>query len=375
MLKDFNNKNVQRIVLEPKKDSLAELLKQWFDRIVIGQDKAKTALTQVLLNSLYSIVPKKGPLAVLFFYWPSWTGKTEMSHALATLTLGRPDRLTKIKCEHFQQAHDGSNLIGSPKGYIGSNEAGMLSEAIYQPALDAFKKQEASSMINRFPHFNIIVLDEIEKAHPNIHQLLLGMMDDGELVLNNGVTLDFSESIIIMTSNIGAREKRDIDSQPAMGFMDTDKVQAKEEVNKTSFKLFSPEFLWRIDERIEFDDLTKKDCKSIIDINLGRMNDCINYVNDKSGFTKLSLELSTSVYDYLIEKGFDKSKGARQLVRVFNSEINATFWRVIHDHETLFDYPHKKAKIVARMVKGVVKFVLDKSDVTDVIKKGFTFKK
>lgn len=172
-------------------------------------------------------------------------------------------------------------------------------------------------------------------------------MDDGILTLSNGTEIDFSESIIIMTSNIGARQKREVDVKPTMGFVQSNKEQDKEAINKEAFKLFSPEFLGRIDAKVEFDDLTHRDCKQIIDICLTRLNDALDFRYEKDIITKINLQMEESVYDWIIERGYDKAKGARQLVRVFNQNINSKLGKILKDNDTLYEFPNKEAMITA----------------------------
>ena len=146
------------------------------------------------------------------------------------------------------------------------------------------------------------MFDEIEKAHPVVHQGLLGILDDGLLVLSNGDEIDFSESIIIMTSNIGARDKREANEKPTMGFVERDKVKENDEITKKAFKMFSPEFLGRIDTKVEFDELTRDDCDQIINICLARLNTVLDYRYDEDVITKINLQMEESVYDYLLAR-------------------------------------------------------------------------
>lgn len=358
-----NRWNDLSMELKPKGNDIFDAFKSWFDKLVVGQDRAKEEIINWLLNNIYSIIPKKWPLAVLFFYGPTGVGKTEIAHALAWMTMGDPSALTKIKCEHLDNAWSGSNLVGASKGYIWYNDEPLLWPSIYKPIIEAREKKRASNIISRFPSFNIIVLDEIEKAHPRVHQMLLGLMDDWEVTLTDGTKMNFSNSIIIMTSNIGACAKRDIDEKTPMWFVWHDKVQEKALANKEAFKLFSPEFLGRVDAKVEFDNLTHKNCKEIIDIQVQKMNYIMKSAAELDELTILELELTHPVYNYLISKGFDTSKGARSLIRVFNSEINALLGRSLSDTPWVLEFWGNKAKIVASLVKGKVKFMLSKSNV------------
>ena len=356
------------IELSEKEDYISKTLRWGLDDLVVGQEDAKNAIVEAITNGLNSITTKKWPLAVLFFYWPSGVGKTEIAHALAKATMGDPNRITKVKCEQFQEWHTFSNLIGSPKGYIGSDQESILWKWIYKHIKEARKAGEVSNIIARYQHFNIIVFDEIEKAHPRIHQALLGIMDDGHITLPNTQEIDFSESIIIMTSNIGESEKREQSERKTIGFVKPDDTMDREKLTNEAFKLFSPEFLGRIDARIEFKPLSQRDCKDIVSICLGRINDVLEIRSEKYETTKIQLAMEESVYDYIISKWYNNAKGARQLVREFNRAINTKLGRILSDTPTLYEFPNKQAIITATMKEGEVKFELRKKDITDIRK-------
>lgn len=354
---------IDSLELKPWSDAIRWKLLQEFDNHVIGQSSAKAAIVDSILSNINSIIPKKWPLAVLFFYWPTGTGKTECTHALATMTLGNPDRLTKIKCEHLQTAHSVTNLTGAPKSYVWYSDPPLLSPKIYEHAQVANNAKEASNIVRRFPNFNIIVFDEIEKAHPTVHQALLGIMDDWKITLSNGDELDFRESIIIMTSNIWAREKREIKSKRSIWFSEQNSESDAKIAEKEAFKLFSPEFMWRIDARIEFSDLSKADCKRIIDIYVKKINDVLEIYHGTWDATLVELHLSDWVYDKIIEEGYDNEKGARSLVRAFNNRINTVLWDIMNNAEDLFLHPEYKAKIRATIDKWEIRFKVKKEDI------------
>jgi len=356
------------IELSEKEDYVSQTIRDGLDDLVVWQNEAKEAIVEAITNGLNSITIKKWPLAVLFFYWPSGVGKSEIAHALAQITMWDPNRLTKVKCEHFQQSHTFSNLIGSPKGYVWSDQESILGKNIYKHIIEARKEKEDSKMIAQFQNFNIIVFDEIEKAHPKIHQALLGIMDDGKITLSNLQEIDFSESIIIMTSNIGEREKREFNARKSIWFNIQDDTIDRKKLNDEAFKLFSPEFLGRIDARIEFKALTQSDCKKIVSICVDKINDVLFHRSNKFETTQIQLELEESVYDFIISKGYSNAKWARQLVREFNSAINAKLGKILSDTPEIYDFPGKEATITATMKEGKVKFELRKKNIIDLRK-------
>lgn len=356
------------IELTEKEDYVSEVIRYWLDDMVVWQEEAKTAIVDAISNGMNGITSKKWPLAVLFFYWPSGVGKTEIAHALAKTLLGDPNRITKVKCEQYQEAHTYFNLIGSPKWYIGSDQESILGKGIYKHIKEARKEKEASNIIARYQHFNIIVFDEIEKAHPKVHQALLGIMDDGNITLSNNQEIDFSESIIIMTSNIWESEKRELSSRKTIGFIKDDKESDKFSIMKEAFKLFSPEFLWRIDAKIEFQPLTKNDCKDIVRICVERLNEVLDIRSENNVTTKLILWIEDSVYDHIIERWFDSEKWARQLVREFNRVINAKLGKILSDNPAVYEFLNKEAKIIALMEEWQVKFELRKENIRDIRK-------
>lgn len=299
-----------------------EELKSWLNNLVVWQEVAKENLSEIIVNSILSIKPKKWPLGVLFFHWPTWVWKTEMVKALSEVIFWDSSFFIKINCENYAESHTASNLFWSPKWYVWYNEPTPLTNKNISLHYDTAKKMwKLNPIVGRLPRFNIILFDEIEKAHFNVTQQLLAMLDDGKIQLSNWEIVNFHNSIIVFTSNLWqpeilwARDKQSIWFSNWNWFDNNERSKIFQKVLKGHF---SPEFIWRIHNFIEFNELTFNDCKEIINIQVRLLNDhLIKYYPENN----IQVELSDSVYDYIIKNWFSKDTQARDLVRFYEREI------------------------------------------------------
>ena len=266
---------------------------------VIGQDVAITAVSKAIRRSRAGIKDPKRPAGSFIFLGPSGVGKTELARTLAEFLFGDEDSMVRIDMSEYMEKHAVSRLVGSPPGYIGYDEGGQLTEAV------------------RRKPYSVLLLDEIEKAHPDVFNILLQILEDGRLTDAQGRTVDFRNAIVIMTSNIGAAE---IAKNTSIGFTVADDETGmsyddmKNRIMSDLKKVFRPEFLNRIDEVIVFHKLAKDEIKVIIDLMISR-------VRTQVAEHELQLELSNESKELLIEKGWDPSMGARPLRRAIQRYI------------------------------------------------------
>ncbi|MBN1567305.1 MAG: ATP-dependent Clp protease ATP-binding subunit [Acidobacteria bacterium] len=264
---------------------------------LISQDRAIGALSKAIRRSRAGLKSPKRPVGSFLFLGPTGVGKTEMARSLAAFLFGSENAMIRLDMSEYMEKHSVSKLIGSPPGYVGYEEGGQLTEKI-----------------KRNP-YSVLLLDEIEKAHPDVFNILLQVFEDGHLTDSNGTTIDFKNTIIIMTSNIGARflEKRGL-----MGFQagkDSDARRTEELIHGEVKKIFNPEFLNRLDEIVLFDALTDEDLVKIVDL-------LINMVNEVMKQKKLSIVLRPEVGKWIVDKTCkDRSYGARPLRRAIQKYI------------------------------------------------------
>ncbi len=265
---------------------------------VIGQEVAITAVSKAIRRSRAGIKDPKRPAGSFIFLGPSGVGKTELARTLAEFLFGDEEAMVRIDMSEYMEKHAVSRLVGSPPGYIGYDEGGQLTEAV------------------RRKPYSVLLLDEIEKAHPDVFNILLQILEDGRLTDAQGRTVDFRNAIVIMTSNIGASE---ISKNTSIGFTVSDETgmsydDMKNRIMSDLKKVFRPEFLNRIDEVIVFHKLAKEEVKEIIDL-------MINRVRVQVAEHELQLELTDEAKDLLVEKGWDPSMGARPLRRAIQRYI------------------------------------------------------
>ena len=265
---------------------------------VIGQEVAITAVSKAIRRSRAGIKDPKRPAGSFIFLGPSGVGKTELARTLAEFLFGDEEAMVRIDMSEYMEKHAVSRLVGSPPGYIGYDEGGQLTEAV------------------RRKPYSVLLLDEIEKAHPDVFNILLQILEDGRLTDAQGRTVDFRNAIVIMTSNIGAAE---ISKNTSIGFTVSDETgmsydDMKHRIMGDLKKVFRPEFLNRIDEVIVFHKLAKEEVKEIIDL-------MINRVRVQVAEHELQLELDENAKDILVDKGWDPSMGARPLRRAIQRYI------------------------------------------------------
>lgn len=266
-------------------------------RRLVSQDEAVISVANAIRRSRLGLKNKKRPVGSFLFLGPTGVGKTELARALAEILFGSEDALIRLDMSEFMERFTVSRLIGAPPGYVGYQEGGELTEKV------------------RRKPYSVILFDEIEKAHPDVFNILLQVLDDGQLTDNLGHKVNFKNCIIIMTSNIGAKE---IVKGKNFGFAVLDKANSYEDMKKKVLsevkKIFKPEFLNRLDEIIVFKPLTKENISSIIDIML---KDVYASIEEKEMF----LIVSDDVKNFLIEKGYDETYGARPLRRAIQKYI------------------------------------------------------
>ncbi len=284
---------------------------------VIGQDEAVTAISKALRRSRADLKDPRRPIGSFVFLGPTGVGKTFLARNLAEFMFGDPDSLIQIDMSEYMEKFTSSRLVGSPPGYVGYEEGGQLSEAV-----------------RRRP-YSVVLFDEIEKAHPDVMHLLLQILEEGKVTDSMGRKIDFRNTIIILTSNVGAEL---IKKQTSLGFgamsEDDDGYESmKEKILEQSKTAFKPEFLNRLDDQIVFHMLGKPELEKIIDLEISAV---LKRLAEKS----ITLELKDSAKDYLIEEGYDPDYGARPMRRAVEKHLEDPLAELllrgdIHEGDTL----------------------------------------
>lgn len=266
---------------------------------VIGQEEAIKKLVKAIQRTRVGLKDPKKPIGSFIFLGPTGVGKTELAKMLATYLFDKEDSLVRIDMSEYMEKFSVSRLVGAPPGYVGYEEGGQLTEKV------------------RRKPYSVVLLDEIEKAHPDVFNILLQVLDDGILTDGLGRRVDFRNTIIIMTSNIGVRDLKDFGS--GIGFASKSKQQSMDDVMKSTIqsalkKAFSPEFLNRLDDVVVFNSLDKEHIHKIIDISLNKLFSRITDLGYK-------IELTDKAKDFLAEKGYDQQYGARPLNRAIQKYL------------------------------------------------------
>lgn len=299
---------------------------------VVGQNEAIEAIAKAIRRGRVGLKDPNRPIGSFLFLGPTGVGKTELSKALAEALFGNENAMIRVDMSEYMEPHSISKLIGSPPGYVGFDEGGQLTEKI------------------RRKPYSVILFDEVEKAHPDVMNMLLQILDDGRLTDAQGRTVNFKNTVIIMTSNIGARM---ITDKNALGFSAStnQKEEAQKEYENIKKdvmgelkKQFKPEFINRIDEIIVFHKLTDEDVKQIIDIMLNQLQKRMKEQN-------IELEIDESVKDLIAKKGVDTNYGARPLKRAIQSVLEDRIAEEILDGNIK---PNQKAKVSSKEEELVV---------------------
>jgi ATP-dependent Clp protease ATP-binding subunit ClpC len=269
---------------------------------IIGQDEAVKKLVKAIQRTRVGLKDPKKPIGSFVFLGPTGVGKTELAKALTEYLFDKEDALVRIDMSEYMEKFSISRLVGAPPGYVGYEEGGQLTEKI------------------RRKPYSVVLLDEIEKAHPDVFNILLQVLDDGVLTDSLGRKVDFRNTIIIMTSNIGVRDLKDFGT--GIGFATKSRVENQDEMMKSTIqnalkKTFSPEFMNRLDDIIIFNSLTREHIHEIIDIALKRLTARITNIGYK-------IELTEKAKDFLAEKGYDQQYGARPLNRAIQKYVEDT---------------------------------------------------
>ena len=264
---------------------------------VIGQDEACVAVSKAIRRSRAGLKDPKRPVGSFIFLGPTGVGKTELSRALAEAMFGDEEAMVRLDMSEYMEKHTVSKLIGSPPGYVGYDEGGQLTEKI-----------------RRSP-YSVLLLDEIEKAHPDVFNILLQILEDGRLTDSQGRMVDFKNCIIIMTSNIGAQG---IENSKQIGFTaqiaDSGYERMKEVIMDELKKEFKPEFINRLDDIIVFHKLTREDIKQIARLML-------DTVGKRLEERDMQLTFTDDAVEYLAEHGYDEIYGARPLRRMIQQLV------------------------------------------------------
>lgn len=305
--KQINIHDVESIISEMTGVPVEKLTSSEAERIVhmedelhntvIGQNDAVSVICGAIRRSRAGISSPKHPVGSFIFLGPTGVGKTQLAKALAKYLFGNEESLIRIDMSDYMEKHTASRLVGAPPGYVGYEEGGVLTEKV-----------------RRHP-YSVVLLDEIEKAHPDIFNLLLQLLEEGELSDNLGHTVNFRNTVIIMTSNAGARQ---ITSEGKVGFGLKDGVLSYDEIKSGALnelkKLLNPELINRIDEVIVFNALSKAEVTKILDI---QINELIQRLAER----KLTIKITETAKEYLVENGYNPAMGARPMKRLLRKEI------------------------------------------------------
>ena len=285
-------------LMEGEREKLLHL-DEMIHRRVVGQDEAVQRVTEAILRSRAGISDPNRPIGSFLFLGPTGVGKTELAKSLADCLFDDEHNMVRIDMTEYMEKYSVSRLIGAPPGYVGYDEGGQLTEAV------------------RRKPYSVVLFDEVEKAHPDVFNILLQILDDGRITDSQGRTVDFKNTIIILTSNLGSRALLD-------GITDSGEIsdEAKAEVMAELRQSFRPEFLNRLDEITFFKPLTKDNLSGIIDIMLESLR---KRLEEKT----LGLEVTEKAKELIIERGYDPVYGARPLRRYIQTSLETLIARKI----------------------------------------------
>ncbi|MCF8050155.1 MAG: ATP-dependent chaperone ClpB [Desulfobacterales bacterium] len=274
-------------MIESEREKLVRMESTLSQR-VIGQEEAISAVSNAVRRARSGLQDPNRPIGSFIFMGPTGVGKTELAKALARFIFDTEQAMVRIDMSEFMEKHSVARLIGAPPGYVGYEEGGYLTEAV-----------------RRRP-YSVVLFDEIEKAHPEVFNVLLQILDDGRMTDGHGRTVDFKNTMVIMTSNVGSQFIQELSTK--------DRTEMERRVNETLRATFKPEFLNRIDETIIFQNLTEDQIKDIVDIQVG-------YLTDRLAEKNIELVLSESARGFLARQGYDPAYGARPLRRAIQKHL------------------------------------------------------
>jgi ATP-dependent Clp protease ATP-binding subunit ClpB len=276
-------------LVESEKEKLLQLEDVLHDRVV-GQEEAVTAIADAIQRSRAGLADPNRPIASFIFLGPTGVGKTELAKALAAYLFDTEESMVRIDMSEYMEKHSVSRLVGAPPGYVGYEEGGQLTEAV-----------------RRRP-YAVILFDEIEKAHPDVFNIMLQILDDGRVTDSQGRTVDFKNSIIIMTSNVGSQFILDIAGD------DSKYEEMRDRVMESMRSSFRPEFLNRIDEIVIFHALRREELRRIVKLQVQRLE-------QRLGDRRMTLKIADAALDFIAEVGYDPVYGARPLKRIIQRQL------------------------------------------------------
>jgi ATP-dependent Clp protease ATP-binding subunit ClpC len=272
--------------MESEREKLLKL-EEFIHQRLVNQEEAVKIVARTIRRARVGIKNPRRPIGVFLFLGPTGVGKTELARTLADVLFGSEDAMIRLDMSEYMEKHSVARLIGAPPGYVGYEEGGQLTEAV------------------RKRPYSVILLDEIEKAHPDVFNILLQVFEDGRLTDGKGNTVDFRNTIIIMTSNIGSEKILEMSENGV-------RIEIERELRNT----FKPEFLNRIDAIVYFKPLTMEEVKKIVEIMVRQLQEILKEKN-------ISIELTERAKDYLAEAGYVPSLGARPLRRIIELELES----------------------------------------------------
>jgi ATP-dependent Clp protease ATP-binding subunit ClpB len=275
-------------MLEGEKEKLLQMEAVVQERVV-GQEEAVLAVANAIRRSRAGLSDPRRPIGSFLFLGPTGVGKTELTKALANFLFDTDDAMVRLDMSEFMEKHSVARLIGAPPGYVGYEEGGYLTEAV-----------------RRRP-YSVILLDEVEKAHPDVFNVLLQVLDDGRLTDGQGRTVDFRNAVIVMTSNLGSQMIQELAGEERYDEM-------KSAVMEVVGSHFRPEFINRVDDVVVFHPLSREHIRMIVDIQLG-------YLHDRLAERDMRIQLSAAARDRLADAGFDPVYGARPLKRAIQQQV------------------------------------------------------
>ncbi|MEU6551912.1 ATP-dependent Clp protease ATP-binding subunit [Streptomyces sp. NPDC046915] len=297
---------VSRLTQEEKERLLG--LEQHLHQRVVGQNEAVAVVAEAVMRSRAGLASPDRPIGSFLFLGPTGVGKTELARALAEALFGSEDRMVRLDMSEYQERHTVSRLVGAPPGYVGHEEAGQLTE-----------------VVRRHP-YSLLLLDEVEKAHPDVFNILLQVLDDGRLTDSQGRTVDFTNTVIVMTSNLGSEaiNRRGAGIGFGPGGAEADEEARREQILRPLREHFRPEFLNRIDEIVVFRQLSAEQLRRITDLLLERTRRMLH----AQGVT---VEFADAAVNWLAERGYEPEYGARPLRRTIQREVDNEFSRLLLD--------------------------------------------